>query len=246
MRTGASGYVVKSDARGELLPAVEAVLQGKRFVSASLAANDLTDPKEEHIVDPACRRQVVAPLAPQNAEIARHHEAGVYSNDRCFLDGLTQFIGAALNAGNGVIVLATESHGNGLLPRLQAHGLDIDAAAKEGRSILLDAADTLSTFMVKDQPDRVRFLKVVGDLIVAAAKAVKGERPRVAACGECASLLWARGNAEAAIQVEKCTNQLAMTYDVDILCAYCVGSVQGGMDSQMLEKIYAEHSDVHL
>ena len=44
LRTGASGYVVKSDAPGELLPAVEAVLQGKQFVSASLAANDLTDP----------------------------------------------------------------------------------------------------------------------------------------------------------------------------------------------------------
>lgn len=35
--TGAGGYVVKSDAAGELLPAVKAVLEGKRFVSASLA-----------------------------------------------------------------------------------------------------------------------------------------------------------------------------------------------------------------
>jgi len=47
LRTGAGGYVVKSDAAGELLPAVEAVLKGKRFVSASLAGNDLTDPKDE-------------------------------------------------------------------------------------------------------------------------------------------------------------------------------------------------------
>ena len=47
LRTGAGGYVVKSDATDELLPAVEAVLKGKRFVSASLAGNDLTDPKDE-------------------------------------------------------------------------------------------------------------------------------------------------------------------------------------------------------
>jgi len=40
LHTGASGYVVKSDAAGELLPAVEAVLKGKRYVSASLAGND--------------------------------------------------------------------------------------------------------------------------------------------------------------------------------------------------------------
>jgi DNA-binding NarL/FixJ family response regulator len=41
LSTGASGYVVKSDARSELLPAVKAVLEGKRFISASLASHFL-------------------------------------------------------------------------------------------------------------------------------------------------------------------------------------------------------------
>jgi len=41
--TGAGGYVVKSDAGTELLPAVGAVLQGKRFVSRSLVDYDLED-----------------------------------------------------------------------------------------------------------------------------------------------------------------------------------------------------------
>jgi DNA-binding NarL/FixJ family response regulator len=36
LRSGARGYVLKSDARTDLLRAVEAILQGKRFVSASL------------------------------------------------------------------------------------------------------------------------------------------------------------------------------------------------------------------
>ena len=35
LRTGGGGYVVESKAATELLPAVEAVLQGKQFVSAS-------------------------------------------------------------------------------------------------------------------------------------------------------------------------------------------------------------------
>ena len=38
---GAGGYVVKSDAASELLPAVKAVLEGKRFVSAALAGHFL-------------------------------------------------------------------------------------------------------------------------------------------------------------------------------------------------------------
>jgi DNA-binding NarL/FixJ family response regulator len=43
LRAGA-GYVIKSNAAGELLPVVEAVLKGKRFVSAGLSDDDLTDP----------------------------------------------------------------------------------------------------------------------------------------------------------------------------------------------------------
>jgi len=41
LSTGAGGYVVKSDAAGELLPAIKAVLEGKRFISASLAGHFL-------------------------------------------------------------------------------------------------------------------------------------------------------------------------------------------------------------
>jgi len=37
LNTGASGYLLKSDVASELLPAIRAVLEGKRFVSASLA-----------------------------------------------------------------------------------------------------------------------------------------------------------------------------------------------------------------
>src|ERR1700739_5011330 len=41
LSTGAHGYVLRSDVGSELLPAVEAVLQGKRFVSASFSGHDL-------------------------------------------------------------------------------------------------------------------------------------------------------------------------------------------------------------
>jgi DNA-binding NarL/FixJ family response regulator len=41
LNTGAGGFVVKSDAASELLPAIKAVLAGKRFISASLAGHFL-------------------------------------------------------------------------------------------------------------------------------------------------------------------------------------------------------------
>jgi DNA-binding NarL/FixJ family response regulator len=241
---GAGGYVVKSDAARDLLPAVESVLKGKRFVSASLAGNGVTDADNEHTADPRSGG-VVLPFPPEKVRIARRHEAGFYSDDRRLLDDLAQFIGAALQAGNAAIVVATKSHRDSLLPRLQAYGLDISAATEQGRYIALDAADALPTFMHNGMPDPVRFLEMLGNVIATAAEAAKGEQARVAIFGEMCHLLWAQGNTEAAIQVEKLGNQLVKIYDVDILCGYSLSSVQGGMDSRTFERICAEHSDVH-
>ena len=39
LRTGARGYVIKSDAARELLPAIKTILAGKRFISATLAGH---------------------------------------------------------------------------------------------------------------------------------------------------------------------------------------------------------------
>jgi hypothetical protein len=128
---------------------------------------------------------------------------------------------------------------------LQAHGSDIVTAIEQGRYLSFDAAETLSTFMVNNLPDPDRFLKVAGDLIMTAAQAVKGEDARVAACGEGAPLLWAQGNSEAAIQLERLWNQIAKSYDVDILCGYRLGSFQGRSRSHIFDTICAEHSAIH-
>ena len=242
--TGASGYVVKSDAGSELLEAVSAVLRGEQFVGKRFSGHDFV--RDSNVVASQEFRtgSDVAPLQ-RGTEIARSHEVVFYSDDAGLLDDLTRFIGDALEAGNAAVVVATESHRDSLLPRLESHGVDIAAAIEQGRYIALDAAAALPTFMLRDAPDPVRFLKVLGDLISTAAKAVKGKQARVAIFGEMCHLLWAQGNAEAAIQVEKLGNQLAKRYAVDILCGYDVGKVQGGMDSHIFQRICAEHSAVH-
>jgi MEDS: MEthanogen/methylotroph, DcmR Sensory domain len=131
----------------------------------------------------------VAPHLPGSGEINHSHQVQFYSDDEVFLVTFTRFMVRALEAGNAVIVSATESHRESLFQRLQSHGLDLAAAVEEGRLIPLDVGGALSTFMVDAFPDRVRFLEVASALVVAAAKAVRRECRRVAACGECAPLL---------------------------------------------------------
>ena len=241
---GASGYVVKMDAGSELPTAVYAVLRGERFVGRRFAGHSFTGASDARASE-GLRSNGILGSFQHSMEVAHHHEAGFYSDDRYLLDDLTEFIGAALMVGNAAIVVATELHRDSLLQRLQAYGSDIAAAIEQGRYISLDAADTLSTFMLNGLPDPVRFLKLFGSLTATAAEAARGEQARVAAFGEMVHLLWAQGNAEAAIPLEYLWNEIAKSYEVDVLCGYSLGSVQGGMPSHIFQRICAEHSAVH-
>ncbi len=96
--------------------------------------------------------------------------------------------------------------------------------------------------MINDMPDSDRFFEVVGAFIRAAAKAGKREHSRVAACGECAPLLWAQGKVDAAIRLELLWDQIASTYQVDSLCGYALSSFHGEKDQDVFQSICAEHS----
>jgi DNA-binding NarL/FixJ family response regulator len=240
---GAKGYVVKTDARRELLTAVDAVLRGRQYLSSKLSAHN-PDATDSEALDRFCRNQAASSLALEKAEITRSHEVAFYSDDAAFVLGFTRFIEAALQAGNAVIAVATESHRNRLLQRLQEHGVDIAVAIEQGRYVSSDVGETLSTFMVNDLPDPARCLKVAGDLVMEAAKAAQGEPPRVAVCGEIAPSLWAQGKADAAIQVEHLFDEIAKNCNVDILCGYVLNSFEREQESDIYERICAKHSGV--
>jgi DNA-binding NarL/FixJ family response regulator len=240
---GALGYVVKPLAASELLPAVKAVLEGTQFVSGRVTGQDsAVAPDRSH---PLEVRPSHAPFDSQETEIARRHEVFFYPDDASFLKSFSGFIKAALESGNAVVVVATELHLVSLRQTLQAQGVDVATVVDEGRYIPLSIAETLSTFMVDGLPDRVRFLKVAGDLIRTTAKAVNGKHRGVSACGECAPTLWGQSSAEAAIQVEQLWDEVARTYGVDILCGYSSGSFHGDKNSHIFQKIRAEHSGIY-
>jgi DNA-binding NarL/FixJ family response regulator len=245
--TGASGYVVKVDAGNELAKAVEAVFQGKRYISNRLKGCASADPEDTRAPDRLGRTGGFAwpsAAALLRREIIRCHEVQFYSHDAVFRDSVTRFIGATLKNGNAAIVFATKPHRDSLLQGLKAQGMDADAAIQQGAYVSLDAADTLSTFMVNGWPDAVRFFEGFRNLIQSASNAAKAESPRVAICGEGVALLWAEGKTEAAIRLEQLGNILAETYQVDILCAYPF-SLLIKEDEHAFRTICAEHSAVH-
>ncbi|HEX7288033.1 MAG TPA: response regulator [Candidatus Angelobacter sp.] len=226
LNLGAMGYVLKMDAGRELWPALEAVLQGRQFVSSLLAG------------------QIRTNAVDMRRWARRRHEVQFYSNDAIFLATLTRFITVALQAGDAVIVPATQAHHASLRQSLQAHGVDARAALENGSYVPLDSASALSGFMVNGWPDPSRFREIMGGVIGGASKRAEGRRVRVVACGECAPLLLAEGNAEAAIRVEQLWDEISSVYDMDTFCVYPRESFRGEANAHILQRICAEHSAV--
>jgi DNA-binding NarL/FixJ family response regulator len=140
LRTGAGGYLVKSKAATELFPAVEAVLQGKPFVSASLTSSTREGHENQHI----------GPLRQQ----VDHHEIKFHADHAALAVDFAQFTEAALNNGNAVIIIATKSIRSSIFQRLRTDGVDLDATAE--RYFPLDISEPLSRFMVDDAEKAAR------------------------------------------------------------------------------------------
>jgi DNA-binding NarL/FixJ family response regulator len=236
----AAGYVLKSEAGRDLLPAVEAVLQGKQFLS-SIFARQNPGADKEHVLDRHSAKRRVAPLPPRN--VAMRHEAMFYPDDAALVSAFGRVIKAVLSAGNTSIVVATGSHRAEIISSLKADHVDVDGAREQKRFIAQDADATLAAIMVNDMPDKIRCAELLANLI-ATAKGAQKEPIRIAICGECAPILLARGNAEGAIRLEHLWNEVTMKHGADTLCGYVWSTFPQRENSTEFQKICAEHSAV--
>jgi DNA-binding NarL/FixJ family response regulator len=168
LSTGASGYVVKSNAGGELLPAVEAVLCGKQFVSAAL--------NDRNSIDTADRALLEKVVARSRLQSDERHELRFYADDTAFVDGLAQSIEATLENRNAIVVIVTESHRADLLQKLRTDGVDVDSAVERRLLILLDVADSLSIVTVDAATDENRSAGMPHIIVEAVRTAKDGHR----------------------------------------------------------------------
>ena len=224
---GARGYVVKSDAGRELLPAIESALQGRQFVSTSV----------DQLLEPAPR------VPAQRAKGV--HEVELRSNATPLWESLAMSLERALRADLSVVLVA-EAPNRDLVHRLlQQRGLDMARATAEGRYVPLDVAETLATFMVNGWPDAARFWRISTELVSTALKASPRKDPRVVACGECAPVLLQNGQTAAAVRLEQLWDSLANKQAVDILCGYSLPGALLEHERRAVKQICAIHSTVH-
>ena len=227
LATGASGYVVKSNAGMELLPAMSVIVGGKSFISANLAGYGFDISTKALIDRTSCR-----------------HAAGFYADEASMLDDFATFADRVLKDGTTLIVIGLESRRIKLEQALWARGVDVARLASEGRHRFVNVADAFSSYMVNDRPDEARFCELVTKVFEEAAACSTSRDRRVAAWGEGAPTLLRQGKAEAAIHVEEMWDRLASRYGIETLCGYFPDDVAYDEQDPSVQQISAIHSHV--
>ena len=188
--------------------------------------------------------EVAETLAAWRDNDHRAHIVQFYERDDFMMTEVSRFIGTALGAGDSGIVIATKPHRDGIAEQLASHGLNMTVATRQGRYVALDAAETLTKFMILGQPDPERFTSVIGEAIERTRRAAGREGARVAAFGEMVALLWAEGKRDAAIRLEQLWNSLAEAHSFSLHCAYPMKGFSRRDHSEPFVQICAEHSSV--
>lgn len=168
-----------------------------------------------------------------------YHAVRFYEDERSLCRMATDFIGDGLAARQPAVVIATPAHREEIDRGLHALALDVRRLREDGELRVLDAEETLSTFMKDGVPDPVAFRASIGSVFDGATAG----RPNatVRAYGEMVDWLWKHGAADAAIRLEVLWNQLADTRAFSLLCGYSMGNFykQGAY-----EDICSQHTHV--
>src|SRR4051794_883300 len=96
------------------------------------------------------------------------HVVQLYQDQEFLNRAVCRFAGAALAAGEGVILVPTLEHWDAFRPRLVAEGVDVEAAQDRGQLTIVDADKLLPRFMADTMPDAPVFLGLAAEVVAGA------------------------------------------------------------------------------
>lgn len=168
------------------------------------------------------------------------HCVKFFESDDSLTTSVADFIEAAIMEDSAVLIVVTDSHLLQIESLINKRGLKVDELKSSGQLTLLDAVQTLNSFMNGNLPDQEKFNSVVG----AAVKKITSNYPKLYAYGEMVGLLWKEGNTAGTIQLENLWNELLSKNSFTLLCGYALDAFQDEKDSQSFLEVCKTHTHV--
>jgi hypothetical protein len=169
----------------------------------------------------------------------RQHLVQFYEDYGVIVDNVGFLAKTALEDGDCAIIIGTAVHRDQIRNRLAEAGLNIEGLLATRHLVMLDAAETLSQFMLGNRPDAVRFDQVVGKVVRnAIARSANGF---AFGFGEMVALLCGEGKPEGAIGLEQLWNALWAEHNFSLYCAYSFDCLRSGPLTETVLGICNEH-----
>lgn len=148
------------------------------------------------------------------------HSVHFYDSHEVLIERLRGIVSLGLDVGNAALIVATQEHRRQLVEALEQNGVNVKAAIRQERLILCDAEEMLSLFMVCGYPDPALFIASVGNALVSARNKAHSQEQGLVVFGEMVALLWAQGNQDGALALERLWNALLSEKSFHLHCAY--------------------------
>jgi len=169
-----------------------------------------------------------------------HHIVQLYQDQDFLNRAVCRFTHAGFAKREGVILVSTLSHWNSIGARLEADGVDVEAARKRGHLTVVDADELLPAFMRNAMPDPDIFPGVFGEVVAEAC--ARGSNQQVRVWGEMVNVLWERGDVAASMNLEDQFDQLGKKREIAIFCSFLMDNFNGDVHAHMLPRLGTNHS----
>ena len=170
----------------------------------------------------------------------RDHIVQLYQDQQFLNRAVCRFAAGAIANGEGVILVPTAAHWEAFRPRLEAEGVDVEAAQGDGQLTVVDADETLPRFMKDAMPDAPVFLGLAAEVISKARG--EGRYPKVRWWGEMVNVLWEQGNVAASMSLEDQFDRLAKHHEIAIFCSFVMDNFNSEVHSRLLPRLGQNHS----
>jgi hypothetical protein len=170
------------------------------------------------------------------------HAVVFYLNEEFLVHVLCECVAGSLKAGNGVVILATDSHQRALADKLRPRGIDVDGLKKQGVLVAIDASEVCTKCLVNHDLDLSQLHSFVSPAISWASRTTQPTGARVTVYGELVALLWARREFEAVLAVEKFWERLMQRLPFWLLCGYPISEFDTPGTEDAFARICGTHS----
>jgi CheY-like chemotaxis protein len=213
---GGRGFVAKTRLQPDLASALNHVLSGRMFMPS------------------------LAPMLPL-VEDGSGHAMHLYSDERILVCELADLFDHALQRGDATCLIAEEPLREGLERGLQARGWAVDDASGRNRFRTVDAEEAVFSFVRHGLPDVARVADIANELDLYRLTSAEGPLKRLTIFGNMASHLSRRGNAPAAMALERTWAALTNTLPFFTVCGYSMESVHSTPHPEFFSSVCDAH-----